>query len=79
MAVEAAEVPLAATLDQHRRQPVGEGLAGQTAIPYAGDQPIGRNGEAMFRHGLAEQRMQEIARAGAQAVAPEQLGIDKLT
>lgn len=79
MAVEAAEIALAAAVDQHRRQPVGEGLAGQAAIPHAGDQPVGRNGEAVFRDRLAEQRMQKISGAGAQAVAPEQLGVDELT
>ena len=78
MAVEAAEIALVAALDQHQRQAVGEGLTRQTAIAHARDQPVGRDGEAMLDHRLAQQGMEQIPGAGAQAVAPEQLGVDEL-
>lgn len=73
-----AEVALAPALDDHRRQARREGLPGQAPVPHPGDQPVGRNGQAVLSHRLAEEGVQEITRPGAQAVAPEQLGVDEL-
>ena len=78
LAVEMAEVALAAALDDHRRQERREGLPGQAPVPHPGDQPVGRDGQAMLGHRLAEEGVQQVARPGAQAVAPEQLGVDEL-
>jgi len=78
LAVEMAEVALAAALDDHRRQARREGLPGQAPVPHPGDQPVGRDGQAMLGHRLAEEGVQQVARPGAQAVAPEQLGVDEL-
>ena len=78
LAVEVAEVALAAALDDHRRQPPGEGLARQTAVPHSGDQAVRGDRQAVLGHRLAEEGMQQLAGPGAQAVAPEQLGVDEL-
>lgn len=78
LAVEMAEVALAAALDDHRRQAGREGLPCQTPVPHPGDQPVGRNGQAVLSHRLAEEGVQQVARAGAQAISPEQLGVDEL-
>lgn len=73
-----AEVAFAPPLDDHWRQARREGLPGQAPVPHPGDQPVGRNGQAVLGHRLAEEGVQEVARAGAQAIAPEQLGVDEL-
>lgn len=78
VAVEAAEIALAAALDQQGRQPVGEGPTRQPAIAHPADQPVGWDGQAVFGERLAQQGMQQVSGAGAQAVAPEQLGVDEL-
>lgn len=78
LAVEMAEVALAAALDDYRRQPRRESLPGQAPVPDARDQPVGGNGQAVLGHRLAEEGVQQVSSASAQAVAPEQLGVDEL-
>lgn len=77
--VEAAEVSLVASLHNHGREAVGEGLTRKPPVPRAGGQPVDGDGEAVLHHRLVQQRMDELRRSGPLAVAAEEAGVDELT